>query len=112
MSRFKVDDKKANRNQNKRETTIASIKLNLSKKINTTRNSTHIEMPKGIDTIALVTYETSFTRAMKIKLTKILEGRFEIKPPTLLPNFSANKVDIAIQVPAIRNELTTLMINN
>lgn len=91
---------------------IARIKLNLNKTIKTTRNMVHIEIPNGIETIAFVTYNTSFTRAIKIKLTKILEGRFDIKPPTLLPNFSANTVDMAIHVPAMKNELTTFIINN
>lgn len=110
MSRYKVEDKKANRNQDKSETIIASNKLNLNKTINITRNNVHIEMPSGIDTIAFVTYDTSFTRAINIKLIRMFEGRFEIKPPILLPNFSAKTVDSAIHVPAIRKEPIILII--
>ena len=69
-------------------------------------------MPIGIAGMDLMTKLISFTCAMNIRLTRMLEGRLVISPPILVPSFSAKKVAAAIHIPATKNDMITLVKNN
>ncbi len=68
-----------------------------------------IVMPIGMAGIELSTKLISLTCAMKIKLTRMLDGRLVIKPPILVPNLSARNVAVAIHNPATKNEIVTFV---
>jgi hypothetical protein len=62
-------------------------------------------MPIGIPGIDPIVKGIPFIIAINIREMRILEGRFEINPPILLPSFSAKRVANAIQEPARKKEL-------
>jgi hypothetical protein len=75
---------------------------------NTTTKETEMAIPRGTEEAVSAAKEVPLVRAMKRRDTTMLEGRFVIRPPSRLPNFSPARVAKLIQTPAMRKERRVL----